>query len=393
MGSRKKILFLITKGNFGGAQKYVYNLATRLPKDQFEVLVACGTKEGNSLIEKLEEAKIRTIELSSSEREINLKKDIQTIKELIKIIGEEKPNVLHLNSSKIGFLGSLAILYLKIKSSIFPSFHLSIPKCIFTSHGWAFNEDHRSALSKIIFYIAHYLTVVICDLTIAVSEKTKRDIAWLPFINQKITVIHNGIEKFQPLTKKECAETLKREGVDQKIILTIGELHPNKGIDIAIRGVALLPTQIRKKIIYYIVGEGEQKAKLEELVLNLELQEYVRFVGPVENAKKILPGTDIMLVPSRTENLPFVVLEAGFCSIPTIATAVGGIPEIIKDMQNGILVHPRNPKEIAEAIIYLIDHKEKQKEFGQALKNTITNFFSFEKMLAETLKIYLDSIF
>jgi glycosyltransferase involved in cell wall biosynthesis len=141
------------------------------------------------------------------------------------------------------------------------------------------------------------------------------------------------------------------------------------------------------------VGEGEQKAKLEELVLNLELQEYVRFVGPVENAKKILPGTDIMLVPSRTENLPFVVLEAGFCSIPTIATAVGGIPEIIKDMQNGILVHPRNPKEIAEAIIYLIDHKEKQKEFGQALKNTITNFFSFEKMLAETLKIYLDSRF
>lgn len=382
MESRKKILFLITKGNFGGAQKYVYNLATRLPKDQFEVLVACGTKEGNTLIEKLKEAKIRTIELGSSEREINLKKDFASFKDLVRIIKEEKPAIAHFNSSKIGFLSSLAVLFLKLSA---PSFKL---KAIFTSHGWAFNEDHRSMLSKIIFYIAHYLTVAICDLTIAVSEKTKRDIAWLPFINQKITVIHNGIEKFQPLTKKECAEILKREETDQKIILTIGELHPNKGIDIAIRGIALLPTQIRKKIIYYIVGGGEQKAKLEELVLNLGLREYVRFVGQIENAKKILPGTDLMLVPSRTENLPFVVLEAGFCGIPTIATAVGGIPEIIKDMQNGILVHPRNPKEIAEAIIYLLDHKEKQKEFGQALKNTVTNFFSFEKMLAETISLY-----
>jgi glycosyltransferase involved in cell wall biosynthesis len=108
----------------------------------------------------------------------------------------------------------------------------------------------------------------------------------------------------------------------------------------------------------------------------------------VENAKSILPGADIVLVPSRTENLPFAVLEPGLYGLPIIATSVGGIPEIIKDMRNGILVHPRNPKEIAEAIIYMLHHKERTKEFGIEIKNTVTNFFSFEKMLSETIDIY-----
>lgn len=382
MQERKKILFLITKGNFGGAQRYVYDLATHLPKEQFEAVVACGTKEGTTLIQKLSEKNIRTIGLETSEREINLKNDLTTVKEIIKLIKTEQPHILHLNSSKIGLLGALAVLFLKLRA---PSFKL---KAIFTSHGWAFNEQHRSALSKIIFYVAHYFTVIVCDKTIAVSEKTKRDIAWLPFIKNKIKVVHNGIEKFKTLTKKDCAEILKKEDKDQKIILTIAELHPNKGIDVALRGLALLPEKVKEKIIYYVAGSGEEKDKLEKLTVNLGLNKFVHFLGFVENAKSILPGADIVLVPSRTENLPFAVLEPGLYGLPIIATSVGGIPEIIKDMRNGILVHPRNPKEIAEAIIYMLHHKERTKEFGVEIKNTVTNFFSFEKMLEETINVY-----
>lgn len=382
MQERKKILFFITKGNFGGAQRYVYDLATHLPKEQFEAIVACGTKEGTALIKKLSEKNIRTIELEGSEREINFKNDLRTFKEIVKLIKTEQPQVVHLNSSKIGFLGSLAILYLKFKT---PNFKL---KAIFTSHGWAFNEQHRSTLSKIIFYIAHYLTVIICNNTIAVSEKTKNDIAWLPFIKNKIKIIHNGIEKFKTLTKKDCAEILKKEDKDQKIILTVAELHPNKGIDVALRGLALLPEKVKEKIIYYVAGSGEEKDKLEKLTTNLGLNKFVHFLGFIENAKSILPGADIVLVPSRTENLPFAVLEPGLYGLPIIATSVGGIPEIIKDMRNGILVHPRNPKEIAEAIIYMLHHKERTKEFGVEIKNTVTNFFSFEKMLEETINVY-----
>ncbi len=379
MQEKKKILYVITKGNFGGAQKYVFDMATNLPKDKFEAVVACG--KGDLLKEKLREENIRTIDLPYSQREIDAGKDWLAFKNLIKIIKEEKPDIVHLNSSKIGLLGSLAVLFLKLSA---PSSKL---KAVFTSHGWAFNEQNRSFVSKMVFYFGHYLTVFFCNQTIAVSIKTKKDISWLPFIKDKIEVIYNGISDFKRISKKAASEILVKER-GQIVIFTLAELHHNKGLDVALRGITLLPVNIREKIQYYIAGDGEEKINLQKLASDLGIEKIIHFLGEVENGKKLLSGADVFLFPSRTENLPFAVLEAGFSGLPIIATSVGGIPEIIKDMQNGILVHPKNPKEIAEGIMYILDHKEKQKEFGEAIKQTVQNFFSLEKMLSQTLGLY-----
>ncbi len=409
--AKKKILFVITKGNFGGAQRYVYDLATSLSKDKFEAVVACGPafakatagKAINSLSEMLKEKNIRTIVLENSEREINIKNDFKTFRNLIRIIKSEKPDAIHLNSSKIGLLGALVVLYLKI----FQSFNLSIPKSIFTAHGWAFNEKQRSYLFRIMAYISQYLTVLICNTTIAVSEKAKRDIAFLPFIKNKIKVVYNGISNFKTLSKKEARVFISRqetpstdstnslksssEQAKKTVVFSTSELHKNKGIDVALKALSLLPKETREKIIYSIAGSGEEKENLEKLISDLGIKKMVRFLGFVPDAKKLLSGTDIFLLPSRTEAFPYSLLEAGATGVPTIATSVGGIPEVIHDMQNGILIHPQNPKEIAEAILYLLDHKDKQKEFGSEIKKTISNFFSLEKMLSETISIYSPS--
>lgn len=386
--SRKKILYLITKGNFGGAQRYVYDLAANLPKDKFEAVVACGIKEGRYLIDSLKAKNIRTIELGASEREINLKNDFKTLRELTRIIKEEKPNIVHLNSSKIGFLGSLAILFLKL-SSIIHNSKFKIHS-IFTSHGWAFYESHRGVAQKIIYYFSHWLTILLCDKTIAVSEKTKSDMVWLPFMKNKMVVVHNGLDHFKTLTKKDSSLILKKDK-GQLVIFSLAELHKNKGIDIALCGISMLQNQTREKVQYYIAGDGEERDYLLKMSANLGLENTVHFLGFIENGRKLLSGADVFLFTSRTENLPFAILEAGACQVPTIATSVGGIPEIIKDMQNGILIHPKNPKEIAEAITYLLNHKEKRKEFGEEIKKTVANFFTLQKMLRETIKIYFDS--
>jgi len=379
---RKKILYIITKGNFGGAQRYVYDLATNLSKAAFDIVVACGNKDGNILSQKLAEQNIRTIILENSEREINIKNDFKTFKELVGIIKNEKPDIIHLNSSKIGLLGAFAVLYLKIVNC-------KLKICaVFTAHGWAFNEPSRSAFSKFVFYLSHYLTILICDTTIAVSEKAKKDIAFLPFIQNKITVIYNGILTFDLLSEEESRLILASKDSKKIIIFSTSELHKNKGIDVALRALALLPKETREKIIYCVAGSGEEKQNLEKMVSELNIVNMVRFLGEVPNAKKLLSGTDIFLMPSRTEAFPYAILEAGIVGLPTIATCVGGIPEVIHDMQNGILIHPRNPKEIAEAILYLLDHPEKQKEFGEEIKKTIINFFSFKKMLDQTIKLY-----
>lgn len=378
MSEKKKILYVITKGNFGGAQRYVYDLATSLPKDEFEAVVVCG--EGKILKEKLEEKNIRVIELKSSQRDINISKDVRTFFEILKILKEEKPDVLHLNSSKIGGLGALAGRFTRVK------------KIIFTGHGWAFNED-RGLLSKSVILFLHWLTVLLCHTTIAVSEKAKKDILRLPFIKNKIKVIYNGIEKFEALPKEEARIILASKDSEKIIIFSISELHKNKGVDVALRALALLPKETREKIIYSIAGvDGGEKQNLEKLVLELGIADTVRFLGFVPDAKKLLSGADVFLLPSRTEAFPYAPLEAGLVGLPIIATSVGGVPEVIKDMQNGILVHPRNPKEIAEAISYLLDHPDKQKEFGDEIKKTVSNFFSLKKMSNETTLYYSNNL-
>ncbi len=370
---KKKILFVITKGNFGGAQRYVYDLAVNLPQDKYEAVVACG--KGNTLKTLLEEKNIRVIELQSSQRDINILKDVKTFFEIEKIIKQEKPQVLHVNSSKIGGLGALAGRISRV------------PKIIFTTHGWAFNEN-RGILEKILILFLHWLTVVFSHTTIAVSEKTKRDISWLPFIKNKIRVIHNGIGPFKSLTKQEARYFFVPKESKKVIVFSLSELHQNKGIDVALQGIALLPKEKREEIIYCIAGDGEERENLQNMANKLGISGMVKFLGLVENAKQFLAGTDIFLFPSRNENLPFAILEAGAQGLPIISTSVGGIPEVIKDMNSGILIHPRNPKEIAEAIMYMLDHKKKQKEFGREIKKTVSSFFSLEKMLRETMAVY-----
>ena len=370
---KKKVLYTITKGNFGGAQKYVYDLATSLSKDKYEVVVACG--EGETLKEKLEEKGIRVIKLGSSQRDISISKDIKTFFDIWKMIRQEKPDILHINSSKIGGLGSLAGRLTQT------------PRIIFTSHGWAFNEE-RSLTSKFFILLLHWITIILSHQTITVSNKTKKDISWMPFVKNKIKVIHNGIKNFEKTEKNEARQILAKNYTEKIIIYSISELHKNKGLDIGIRGIALLPEETKQKVLYCIAGMGEEKENLEKLVKELNLKKQIKFLGFLDNAKNILSGADIFLFPSRTENLPFAILEAGLAGLPTIATSVGGVPEIIKDMQNGILVPPQNPKEISEAIVYLLENPEKQKEFGEEIKKTIVSFFSLEKMLSEMIKLY-----
>ena len=111
--TKRKILFVITKSNWGGAQRYVYDLAAALPKGEFEVVVALGgTGEASAqtglLAERLKEASVRTIFLSSFTRDIYFFGEFKAFFELLKVIREERPDTLHLNSSKAGGIGSVA---------------------------------------------------------------------------------------------------------------------------------------------------------------------------------------------------------------------------------------------------------------------------------------------
>ncbi len=127
---KKKILFLITKSNFGGAQRYVFNLAKSLSKDKFEVVVALGG--GGELRDRLSEENIKIVQIETLERDINISNEIKVLKRLITLIRKESPDLIHLNSSKIAGLGVLAGIFTNIFSS-------KKKKIILTANGCDFN--------------------------------------------------------------------------------------------------------------------------------------------------------------------------------------------------------------------------------------------------------------
>ena len=369
---KKKILFVITKSNWGGAQRYVYDLATSLDRTLFDPEVVLG---GNGLLkEKLEKADIPVISLSTMERDINIKKEFLSAKELWKLLREKKPDILHLNSSKAGGLGAFVARLAGIK------------RIIFTAHAWAFNENREFA-SKMIISFFHWLTVMFAHQTIAVSEAVKEQVIHMPFMKNRIKVIHLGVEASEYLTKEEAQKELQNDG--GLWIGIIAELHPVKGLLYAIDAIALLAEK-HPSLRLYIIGEGDQRSIIEKQIEKRRLKDMVRLVGFKDDAKKYIKAFDIFMLPSLSEAFGYTLLEAGLAEVPVIATQVGGIPEVIDEA--GILVPSKNAKALSEALLKLISNEELRHQLASALHERVLTYFSVQKMCEETLDVYLKKV-
>lgn len=376
---KQKILFLITKSNWGGAQRYVYDLAASLPKDEFEVVVATG---GNgTLIDKLRSADIRVVNIPSLERDISLVKELRAFIEIWQIIREEKPDILHINSSKAGVLGSLSGRL------------LGVPKIIFTAHGWAFNED-RPLWQRLILKKIHWLTVLLSHQTIAVSHEVKRQMNW-PFAGNKITVIHNGRE-IKDLPSRENSRTALIEKEprlapykDDFWSITIGELHAVKRHDAVV--------EVMKELIekepntrHLIIGSGEKEQELELMVAENNLSEHIFLLGPVDEASQYLKAADMFVLASRSEAMAYVIIEAMIAGLPIVATKVGGIPEVVLNGQSGLLTPPLDNKALFKAILELRTNSELREKLSQGAKKR-SQSFTFDKTLRETIALYSHS--
>lgn len=380
--NRRTLVFIITKSNWGGAQRYVFDLASAM-RDGFSVKVilglpaqAGGESAGAGLAEKLKGIGCEVIAIPELGRDVNFMKDFKSGWRILKALRKIKPDIIHLNSSKIGAVGSLAGRLART------------PKIIFTAHGWAWNED-RSFFQKSIIRVIAWLTLLWSHKAIAVSEAIKKQVRGFPFIQKKIVVVPLGIAPVSYFEKEEAQRKIFGAVIEPGTLAigSIGELHPVKGHIYAIEAVAGL-IEKGKKIKYAIIGEGAYRLVLEKKIADLNMKENIILAGNVPEAAKYLKAFDIFLFPSLSEALGYAALEAGMAEIPVIASAVGGVPEIIDDMKSGILIHPKKPGEIAAAIELLLDKPELGQKYATALHEKVLQDFSMERMVQETEKIY-----
>lgn len=373
---KTKVLYVITKGVWGGAQKYVYSLAVNLPKDQFEAVVVCG--QGDILNQKLEEKGIKVYQISSLKRDFSFFSAVTIGLRMLKILYEVSPDVIHLNSAKASGVGAVAGRL------------LGIPKIVMTVHGFAFNED-RGVFSRSLIKIFSWITILLCHKSIVIAEKEERQALAMPFVRKKkIELIKNGIEKIDFLEKAEARNKLLPELYSSfenntTWIGTMAELHKNKGYEYTIRALS----KIDKPFVFVALGEGEERKNLENLIREYRLEEKILLIGFKDKSAQYLKAFDIFTLTSIKEGLPYTLIEAGFASLPVVSSNVGGIPDIIDNNVNGILTESKNVSEIKNAIENLIENAETRENFGNKLREKVEKEFALDNMLKKTIALYL----
>lgn len=369
----------------GGAQKYVHEIAVRLDRWQYDIIVAAGPNGDWELLERLDKRGVKTKKLPYLTRNINPLFDLAGIWQIYRLIKKEKPDFVYLHSSKAGVIGSIAAVVCRHwKSS---------PKIIYRIGGWAFNEK-ISFIKKWLYILTERLTALLKDVVIVNSEADKKSaIARKICPERKIKVIYNGIDAdgINFLDKNDAKRILSEEfsfvgNSDSKILVgTIANFYANKGLIYLIEAARVLNND---NLMFIVIGDGAERQKLEEMIKKYNLENRFFLSGNMTDAVRYLKAFDLFVLPSVKEGMPWTILEAMAAGLSIIATKVGGVPEMIENNKSGILVEPQNPQELAEAIKKIVADDNLRKFLGDNAFSVVKEKFSLTEMMRKTEELF-----
>ncbi|MGB9635970.1 MAG: glycogen synthase [Thermoplasmata archaeon] len=224
-----------------------------------------------------------------------------------------------------------------------------------------------------------------CDRIIAVSQEMKKDIERVYGISsEKIVVIHNGID-LTKYTKKESPELLANLGVKKPYILFVGRLTRQKGIFELVEAMK----KIRQKLVL-VTGKPDTKEVEKELAEKLQGSENILWINRMLSEEEIIAlysSAQLFVCPSIYEPFGIIILEAMACGTPVVASAVGGIKEIIEHGKNGILVEPGNVEALAEAINRVLSEEELHHRLVREGRRRAEEF-AWERIAEKTFNLY-----
>ncbi len=389
----KRILYVITQTHYGGAQKYVYDLALTLSNnDNFEVKVAVGEGIQEPWMSKLVVEGIEVIRLKHVKRNLSPWHDFLSGFELLRLYRKTKPDVIHLNSSKVGATGAVVAWFYKMMGYLI--FNPNYLLIVHTVHGLVLNEP-LSLFHKAFYWFSEWFGALFKDVLICVSEHDKQSLLKYSIApEKKIRVVHNGINISEvPFLSRDKARTKLSRSMTYNLksetflIGTIAGNYKTKGLIYALEAINSLPQKVKDVLHYVIVGDGPERNTLEKYIQQHNLNYTVTLTIVKENAAKYLKAFDMFILPSIKEGLSYTLIEARVAGLPIIATKVGGNPEVITHNQTGLLVSPANPQELTEVITRLYSNTSLRETLANTTQEEL-DMFSLKRMVSNTVQYY-----
>lgn len=223
------------------------------------------------------------------------------------------------------------------------------------------------------------------DAVVAVSSHLEQELSAAGIRRERLRLIRNGVPPQHRAEGRADARRFFGVGEEAFHVGWVGRLSEEKGADVFIDALAGLKdvSTLRASI----VGEGPVEAEARRRVLEHGLADRVRFMGFVEDASRYFPGLDVLVVSSRTEGIPMVLLEAMGMTVPTVVTRVGGVPEVVGPSES-LLVPPENPKALAAAIRSCIDEPDATARRARAALQRLAGEFALARWAERYLEVY-----
>lgn len=359
---KMKIVYVITKSAWGGAQVHLFDLINDRIANGDDVSLIVGEK--GELTRRLEASGCNIVILPVLQRNLSLIKDFLSIIRLRKILKKLNPEILHLHSSKAGSIGRIAGIGLKCK-------------VIFTAHGWAFTEGvslkKRYVFGKIEKFLARFTDYIIC--VSKYDYKLAEKIGLFDQCNGK--AIQNGVKVPELYTKPQN---------NIPYLSMTARFDNPKNQELLIESLSLLPKSIKYE--FHFIGNGQNYTKCKNMVSKYRLEDRVYFEGFQENVSEFLIKSDINVLISNYEGLPLGLIEAMSYENAIVASDVGGISELTDNKKNGILL-TNDVTEIANELNKLLSDTNLIGDYGKKSKAKFEKDFSLSRELNEINDVYL----
>lgn len=297
--------------------------------------------------------------------------DPRMIFQVNQLVKAERINIVHAHEVKSDVIAYLA-------SRLRPT------PIVTTLHGWIGNSLKGRMFIKLDKRVVRGF-----DRVIAVSRQIEKELLEAGVSKDKLRVLHNAIvvEKYQRTGTRGMLQEAVGRPVESPVIASVGRLSPEKGHADLLEAVALVK-KAGHKVSLVLIGDGPERPNLVRRIEDHGLQEAVHLPGYVQAPQRLLEEVDLMVLPSHTEGLPNVALEALLMEVPVLATRVGGTPEVITDGETGRLVAPRSPSELADGILEFLASPENWKQMARQGKKLVETCFDFRARTRKLEAIY-----
>jgi len=367
--NRPRILHLRASNFVGGPEQQLLRHIESGENGPWEILLGVfqGRREGEDLIATARRHGLATVPVPAQSSGAALRA-------LTRLLRDERIALLCTHGYKADILGLLA------------GRSTGVPVACFL-RGWT-REDWKVRL----YEAGDRLALRFADRIVCLSETQVRNMSSRPGLAGKIRVVCNAIDA--PAIDSAKASFARRElrrrfnlPAQSLVAATAGRLSPEKGVEDFLKAAARVRSRL-PNARFVIFGDGALRRALEQKAAELKLTEQVTFAGFHRDLRALLPGLDLLVNPSLSEEMPNIVLEAMAASIPVVATSVGGVEEMAGAEKALSLVRAGQSQELAEAICDLLSNPERARALSQAGRRRVEQAFSVEKQTQQIRSLY-----